>query len=84
MLAMIQSGLWGQVGDKVAGVASAMASLGLGYKDRCGVYGANSPEWMITLQVTHLRLGNQQGPIIDAGSRSHSQGWIIVKWPYPH
>jgi long-subunit acyl-CoA synthetase (AMP-forming) len=50
--------LHGQVGDKMAGVASAMASLGLGYKDRCGVYGANSPEWMIALQVTNLSLSN--------------------------
>ncbi|KAI8110231.1 hypothetical protein M9435_001910 [Picochlorum sp. BPE23] len=40
-----------QVDEKVACLGSAMASIGLGPHGRVGVYGANSPEWMMAMQA---------------------------------
>eukprot|EP00884_Botryococcus_braunii_P002561 jgi/Botrbrau1/12305/Bobra.0205s0004.1 len=40
-----------QTHDQVEAVASGLAALGLGHKDRIGIYGCNSPEWMIAMQA---------------------------------
>lgn len=36
---------------QVAAIGSAMVKVGLGPHARVGVYGANSPQWMIAMQV---------------------------------
>ncbi len=41
-----------EAGLKVAQIGSAMRAVGLEEHGRVGVFGANSPEWMIALQVT--------------------------------
>ena len=38
----------------MADVASAMAHVGLGPHCRASVFGANSPEWMLTMQASQL------------------------------
>ena len=40
-----------QVADLVDKVASGLVSTGLQAKDKVAVYGSNSPEWMIAMQV---------------------------------
>ena len=35
----------------MADVASGLKAIGVPVKGRVGVFGANSPEWMITMQV---------------------------------
>jgi hypothetical protein len=40
-----------QADAKVADVASGLKAVGVPAKGRVGVFGANSPEWMITMQV---------------------------------
>ena len=40
-----------EVGERVAAVAGAMMALGLKAHGRVGVYGINSPEWMMAMQV---------------------------------
>lgn len=42
---------YGETGARVAHVAAALAALGLKRGDRVGIYGQNSAEWMIALQV---------------------------------
>lgn len=39
---------------QVAAIGSAMVKVGLGPHARVGVYGANSPEWMIAMQVCSM------------------------------
>jgi long-chain acyl-CoA synthetase len=41
-----------QVGEATAAVGSAMAYCGLEAHGRAGVYGVNSPEWMIAMQAS--------------------------------
>ncbi|KAI7842012.1 hypothetical protein COHA_004213 [Chlorella ohadii] len=40
-----------QTEEQVAAIGSAMVKVGLGPHSRVGVYGANSPEWMIAMQA---------------------------------
>ncbi|KAH7620803.1 putative Long chain acyl-CoA synthetase 4 [Nannochloris sp. 'desiccata'] len=40
-----------ETAERAAAIASAMASVGVGPHDRAGVYGANCPEWMISMQA---------------------------------
>lgn len=40
-----------QVYDTVLDVGSAIRSCGVGKGGRCGIYGANSPEWVISMQA---------------------------------
>jgi len=40
-----------ETAERAAAIASAMASIGVGPHDRAGVYGANCPEWMISMQA---------------------------------
>jgi long-chain acyl-CoA synthetase len=40
-----------EAGEKIAAIGSAMAHVGLDAHGRVGVYGANSPEWMLTMQA---------------------------------
>ena len=42
---------YAEVSKKVNNLASAIAAAGLGPQEALGVFGANSPEWMITMQV---------------------------------
>lgn len=44
---------YAQIGKKVDDIGSAMASKGIQAKSAVGVYGANCPEWMVTMQVSH-------------------------------
>jgi long-chain acyl-CoA synthetase len=48
-----------QVADKVAACGSAFSAVGIEAKGRVGVFGANSPEWMIAMQVTSPFLAQQ-------------------------
>ena len=43
--------LGAQTAEKVAKIASGLKAVGLSAKGRVGVFGANCPEWMITMQV---------------------------------
>lgn len=40
-----------ETAEHAAAIASAMASVGVGPHARAGVYGANCPEWMISMQA---------------------------------
>jgi long-chain acyl-CoA synthetase len=40
-----------QTADAAAAIGSAMAHVGVGPHGRAGVYGANCPEWMISMQA---------------------------------
>ena len=40
-----------ETAERAAAIASAMASIGVGPHARAGVYGANCPEWMISMQA---------------------------------
>jgi long-subunit acyl-CoA synthetase (AMP-forming) len=40
-----------QVAGLVENVASALVSIGLAPRDKVAVYGSNSPEWMVAMQV---------------------------------
>ncbi|KAJ7525288.1 hypothetical protein O6H91_17G044000 [Diphasiastrum complanatum] len=40
-----------EVYDQVLQIGSAMRAVGMEPRDRCGVYGANCPEWMMTLEA---------------------------------
>lgn len=40
-----------QTEERAAAIASAMAKVGVPPRGRAGVYGANSPEWMISMQA---------------------------------
>ncbi|GAB4822406.1 hypothetical protein N2152v2_009452 [Parachlorella kessleri] len=40
-----------QTGEQVDAIGSAMAAVGVGPHGRCGIYGANSPQWMIAMQA---------------------------------
>ena len=42
---------YAEVGEAVAEVGAAMAHCGVAPQGRAGVYGANSPEWMMAMQV---------------------------------
>jgi long-subunit acyl-CoA synthetase (AMP-forming) len=46
-----------EAAEQVDAIGSAMAAVGVAPHGRCGVYGANSPQWMITMQVGVRRLG---------------------------
>ena len=41
-----------QADAKVADIASGLKAVGVPVKGRVGVFGANSPEWMITMQAS--------------------------------
>lgn len=41
-----------EAGQLTADVASAMVHVGLGPHCRASVFGANSPEWMLTMQAS--------------------------------
>ena len=43
-----------EIGEKVDAIAGGIMHLGLQAHGRIGVYGINSPEWMITMQVAPL------------------------------
>lgn len=40
-----------ETSERAAAISSAMASVGVGPHGRAGVYGANCPEWMISMQA---------------------------------
>ena len=40
-----------QTAERTAAIGSALTHVGVGPRGRVGVYGANSPEWMIAMQV---------------------------------
>lgn len=40
-----------QTAEEAAAIGSALVKVGLAPHGRVGVYGANSPEWMIAMQV---------------------------------
>jgi long-chain acyl-CoA synthetase len=42
---------YAEVGARVDAVGTALARARVGAGGRVGVYGVNSPEWMITMQV---------------------------------
>lgn len=42
---------YAETGAKVDAIAGAFARVGLQPKGRVGIFGANSPEWMIAMQV---------------------------------
>lgn len=44
-----------EIGEKVDAIAGGIMHLGLQAHGRIGVYGINSPEWMITMQVVLLK-----------------------------
>ena len=44
-----------QVAELVEKVASGLVSTGLQAKDKVAVYGSNSPEWMVAMQVQSQR-----------------------------
>ncbi len=64
-----------QTSDQVADIGSALVKAGLQPHGRVGVYGANSPEWMIAMQVgclwwlcwAHARLRCQSGGMTRTG-----------------
>ena len=43
-----------EAGDRVTHIGSAMKFVGVKPHTKVGVFGANSPEWMIAMQVQHL------------------------------
>lgn len=45
---------YAEAGTAVSKIGSAMQAVGVKAHDRAGVFGANSPEWMIALQVRCL------------------------------
>ena len=47
-----------EIGEKVDAIAGGIMHLGLQAHGRIGVYGINSPEWMITMQVVPLHAFN--------------------------
>lgn len=47
---------YSETGERVAAIGSALVKAGLQPHGRVGVYGANSPEWMIAMQVRHTKL----------------------------
>lgn len=46
---------YAEAGAQVGNIGSAMKAVGVNAHDRAGVFGANSPEWMIALQVLFYR-----------------------------
>lgn len=40
-----------QAGEQVDAIGSALAKVGIAPHSRCGIFGANSPQWMIAMQV---------------------------------
>lgn len=42
---------YAEAGNAVSNIGSAMQAVGVNARGRAGVFGANSPEWMIALQV---------------------------------
>ena len=42
---------YAEAGNSVSNIGSAMQAVGLKPHDRAGVFGANSPEWMLAMQV---------------------------------
>ena len=42
---------YAEVGERVGAIAGAMMALGLEAHGRVGVYGVNSPEWMMAMQA---------------------------------
>ena len=58
-----------QTAEQVAAIGSAMVKVGLAPHGRVGVYGANSPEWMIAMQVRRGRAGR------GAGAQKLSTNW---------
>jgi hypothetical protein len=56
---------YSQVNAIVKDVASSIAGLGVKKGDRVGVFGANCPEWMITMQVWHESPFLPRGPVVD-------------------
>lgn len=88
-----------QVDEKVAYLGSAMASIGLGPHGRVGVYGANSPEWMMAMQACN-RMNLYCVPLYDTLGENaidyivaHSGmcrimvyqcvSWHGMRWPFP-
>ncbi|KAL5730487.1 long-chain-fatty-acid--CoA ligase [Ranunculus cassubicifolius] len=53
-----------EVYDEVIQVGSAIRSCGLSPGDRCGIYGSNSPEWIITMEACNSH-GIQYVPLYD-------------------
>ncbi|GBF96698.1 hypothetical protein Rsub_09440, partial [Raphidocelis subcapitata] len=56
---------YGETGERVARLASALAGFGLAAKDRVAVYGANSPEWMMAMQACN-RMSYECVPLYDS------------------
>jgi hypothetical protein len=46
---------YAEAAKQVSWIGSAYASLGLSAKDKIGVMGPNSPEWMLSIQVREAR-----------------------------
>lgn len=46
---------YAEAGVQVGNIGSAMQAVGVKAHDRAGVFGANSPEWMVALQVLRFR-----------------------------
>ena len=42
---------YAEVGQLVSQVGSALVAKGVQPQQKCSVYGANSPEWMVAMQV---------------------------------
>lgn len=60
---------YAEVGERVDAIAGAMAALGLKAHGRVGVYGVNSPEWMMAMQArppaaapVHIHMRSATGP----------------------
>lgn len=51
---------YGEAGAAVAQIAAALSGLGLARQERVGVYGANSQEWMIAMQVGWFLISHVQ------------------------
>lgn len=66
---------------QVAAIGSAMVKSGLLPHGRVGVYGANSPEWMMAMQVRlRARLGSEQAALLHATARADAGGWWRPAW----
>jgi hypothetical protein len=68
---------YSQVNAIVKDVASSIAGLGVKKGDRVGVFGANCPEWMITMQVWHGSPFLPRGPVIDITNIDSTHACIV-------
>jgi acyl-CoA synthetase (AMP-forming)/AMP-acid ligase II len=53
-----------EVADEAAHIAAGLATLGVGSHARAGIYGANCPEWMVSMQACN-RMGIYCVPLYD-------------------